>query len=147
MLCSDVNVTFDDPYEGFDRSSVKGIIGSLFRIKTNDVVTALEVAGGAKLKHLVVDKAQTANAILKNGRLRHKVTIIPLDKIRPDMMHSTTRSTVAELFGDRAAPAMDFIEYPPEFQRVMEYAFGRVFICKVINHPVHSIERCDGGVG
>lgn len=130
LLFLDLNFTYDDPYEGFRRSSIKGIIGTLFKVKQPDVVTALEVAGGAKLKHLVVDTVRTANAILKHGNLKRKTTIIPLDKIRPDVMSSAIRERAQQMFGDNAASAMDFIEYHQEMEGVMHYIFGRVFICK-----------------
>jgi len=110
---------------------VKGIIGSLFRIKQAEVSTALEVAGGPKLKHLVVDSVKTANEILKHGNLKRKITIVPLDKINPDVMSTTVRQMANDHFGDKAKPALDFIEYDPDYSGVMNYIFGRVFICKV----------------
>ena len=45
------------------------------------MTTAVEVAAGGKLYQLVVDTEQTGKALLKKGKLKSRVTIIPLNKI------------------------------------------------------------------
>ncbi len=42
---------------------------------------ASQVAAGGKLYNVIVDTEQTGKLLLKGGRLRQRVTIIPLNKI------------------------------------------------------------------
>lgn len=43
--------------------------------------TALEVAAGGRLYNVVVENEKIGKDLLTNGRLRKRVTIIPLNKI------------------------------------------------------------------
>jgi structural maintenance of chromosome 2 len=43
--------------------------------------TALEIAGGGKLYHVVVNDEAAGSRILKEGQLKQRVTVIPLNKI------------------------------------------------------------------
>ena len=74
---------YRDPERGFDRSSVKGVVAKLVRVKDPADATALEVAAGGKLYQVVVDTEATAKALLSKGQLRNRVTIVPLNKARP----------------------------------------------------------------
>jgi structural maintenance of chromosome 2 len=46
-----------------------------------DKSTALEVAAGGKLYNVVVENEIVGKDLLQNGRLKKRVTIIPLNKI------------------------------------------------------------------
>lgn len=74
---------FRDPEARFDRSRVKGVVAKLVTIKDTASATALEVAAGGKLFQVVVDTEATAKALLAKGQLRSRVTIIPINKVRP----------------------------------------------------------------
>ena len=76
---------YRDPERGFDRSSVKGVVAKLVRVKDPANATALEVAAGGKLYQVVVDTEATAKALLSKGQLRNRVTIVPLNKARPSL--------------------------------------------------------------
>ena len=54
-----INFNYADPRPGFDRSAVKGVLARLVRIQRPEHATALEVAAGGKLTHIVVDTEQT----------------------------------------------------------------------------------------
>jgi structural maintenance of chromosome 2 len=43
--------------------------------------TALEICAGGKLYNVVVDDERVGSQLLEKGRLRKRVTIIPLNKI------------------------------------------------------------------
>lgn len=43
--------------------------------------TALEITAGAKLYNVVVENEKVGSELLKNGKLKKRVTIIPLNKI------------------------------------------------------------------
>ena len=72
---------YKDPERGFDRSSVKGVVARLVRVKDAAAATALEVAAGGKLHQVVVDTDRTAKALLSRGELRSRTTLIPLNKV------------------------------------------------------------------
>jgi len=78
---SGLQFVFSDPEKNFDRSKVKGLVADLINVKDPNAATALEVAAGARLFNVVVDNEQTAKLLLKNGQLKKRVTIIPLNKI------------------------------------------------------------------
>lgn len=90
-----LNFDYSDPYQNFDRSKIKGYVASLTSLnKENyDKATALEVAAGAKLFNVIVEDEQVGNALLKNGRLKKRVTMIPLTKIKSTPIHPQVRSS------------------------------------------------------
>merc|ERR1719502_2070248 len=79
---------YADPYKGFDRRTVKGVVSKLFHIKPDFVNyhRALEVAAGGRLFFVVVDNEETGKALLEKGQLRRRVTIIPLTKVSDHMV-------------------------------------------------------------
>lgn len=81
---SRLNFEYTDPYPNFDRNKIKGYVAqltSLDKIHYNKA-TALEVAAGAKLFNVIVEDEQVGNQLLKNGRLKKRVTMIPLTRIK-----------------------------------------------------------------
>jgi structural maintenance of chromosome 2 len=46
-----------------------------------DKATALEIAAGGRLFNVVVQDEQVGKELIMNGKLRKRVTIIPLNKI------------------------------------------------------------------
>jgi structural maintenance of chromosome 2 len=79
-----LNFEYSDPYQGFDRRKIKGYVAQLTSLdeKHYDKATALEVAASGKLFNVIVEDEQVGNQLLKNGRLRKRVTMIPLTKIK-----------------------------------------------------------------
>ena len=80
---SNIDFTYSDPSPGFNRSKVKGLVAQLFALDKNHrrAGTALEICAGGRLYNVVVDSADTGTQLLRNGKLRKRVTIIPLNKI------------------------------------------------------------------
>lgn len=74
---------YSDPTPDFDRSKVKGIVASLVSLPKEHLnkSTALEVCAGGKLYQVVVETQEVATQLLQKGKLRRRVTIIPLNKI------------------------------------------------------------------
>lgn len=58
----------------------------------------MQVAAGGRLYNVVVDTEETGKQLLKNGDLRSRVTIIPLNKIQtytiPDRVQQAARRLV-----------------------------------------------------
>jgi len=80
---SSVDFTYSDPSTNFDRSKVKGLVAQLFTLdkQHSNAGLALEICAGGRLFNVVVDNADTGTQLLQNGKLKKRVTIIPLNKI------------------------------------------------------------------
>ena len=81
----------------FDHSKVKGLVCNLFKIKDPMYATALETAAGGKLYQLVVDSAETGKALLESGSLKRKTTIIPMNKIKSNVISERQIKTAKDL--------------------------------------------------
>lgn len=93
---------------------------------------ALEVGADNKLRHLVVDDADTAKDILERGNLKEKITIVPLDTVRPNTVPESVHNATVEHFGHSVILGKELIDYDPIYDDVMEYAFGQFYIAEVI---------------
>mmetsp|Transcript_48482 Transcript_48482/g.94766 ORF Transcript_48482/g.94766 Transcript_48482/m.94766 type:complete len:1210 (-) Transcript_48482:291-3920(-) len=126
-----LNFAYSDPVRGFDRLKVKGLIAKLVTVRDVKHSTALEVAAGGKLYQVVVDEAITGKALLERGKLKRRVTIIPLDKIRA---HNITNAAIesakskARKLGATAYPAIELVGYNEDVRSAVEYVFGSSFI-------------------
>ena len=80
---SNIDFNYTDPSPCFDRSTVKGLVAQLFTLDKDQTRagTALEICAGGRLYNVVVDTGATGTQLLQNGKLRKRVTIIPLNKI------------------------------------------------------------------
>lgn len=80
---ANIDFNYTDPTPNFDRSRVKGLVAQLFTLDKNksEAGTALEITAGGRLYNIVVDTEVTGTQLLQNGKLRKRVTIIPLNKI------------------------------------------------------------------
>jgi len=66
-----------------DASTVLGRVARLVRVPEADrYATALEVTAGARLFNVVTTTVAAGKALLENGKLQQRVTIIPLDGVR-----------------------------------------------------------------
>ncbi len=80
---ANIDFTYQDPVPSFDRSKVKGLVAQLFTLDVDKskAGTALEICAGGRLYNVVVDSEVTGTQLLQGGKLRKRVTIIPLNKI------------------------------------------------------------------
>lgn len=125
---------FRDPERGFDRSRVKGVVAKLLRVKDAAATTALEVLAGGKLYQLVVDSDATGKALLANGQLRQRVTIIPLNRVQSRSASTQQQAAAASVSGGSAKLALSLVGYDGELTAAMQYVFGAGFVCKVCAH-------------
>ncbi|KAK9829006.1 hypothetical protein WJX72_003368 [[Myrmecia] bisecta] len=125
-----MNFQYRDPERNFDRSKVKGVVATLVRIQDPTTTTALEVAAGGKLYQVVVDTEQTAKALLSNGQLRNRVTIIPLNKVSSRAVPASVVNAAQRLSHGKATLALELVGYDAELSAAMQYAFGGAFVCK-----------------
>lgn len=123
-------VQYRDPEPNFDRSTVKGMVCRLFDVRDPKYMQALSTAGGGTLFNLVVDDEVVSKKILERGNLQTRTTIIPISKIRGSTIPAHKVKLAQDLVGaENCIPAIDLIQFDPRLRPVMEYVFGRVFIC------------------
>lgn len=118
---------YSDPVRGFDRSKVKGLVAKLIQVNDSKYSTALEVVAGGKLYQVVVDEAITGKALLERGKLKRRVTIIPLDKIKSRQVPASAADRAKEIakeFNSTAQPAIELVGYDEEIRNAIEYVFG-----------------------
>ncbi|KAN0078383.1 RecF/RecN/SMC [Tylopilus felleus] len=127
------NLTFDYtlPHPTFDRSKVKGLVATLTSVppEHSDKATALEIAAGGKLYNVVVQDERVGKDLLQNGKLKKRVTIIPLNKINAFTLSAQRLAQVENLAPGKANVALSLIGYPDEVARAMAYVFGDTIIC------------------
>lgn len=129
---SNLEFQYTSPSPNFDSSSVKGVAAKLFTLKENsfDSATALQVCAGGRLYNVIVDNEKTASQLLERGRLKKRVTIIPLNKIASKRLSSEVLKFAKELAPGKVELALDLIGYEEEVTKAMEYIFGTSLICK-----------------
>ncbi|KAF8929625.1 Structural maintenance of chromosomes protein 2 [Haplosporangium bisporale] len=87
---SALDFQYSNPTPNFDRSSVKGLVAELFTVRpeSSNAASALEICAGGRLYNVVVDNEVIGSQLLERGRLRKRVTIIPLNKITAFKAHA-----------------------------------------------------------
>ena len=129
---ANLDFSYSDPSPGFDRSRVKGLVAQLFTLDANksQVGTALEVCAGGRLYNVVVDSAQTGTQLLQNGKLRKRVTIIPLNKIAAFKASADKIGAAQKLAPGKVDLALSLVGYDDEVSAAMEYVFGSTLVCE-----------------
>lgn len=128
---SAIDFSYADPTPNFDRSKVKGVVASLISLPPEDhpKSTALEIAAGAKLYNVVVENEQVGKQLIENGRLKKRVTIIPLNKINAFRASAAKLNAANKAAPGRARLALSLIGYDDEVANAMAYVFGDTIIC------------------
>lgn len=129
---SNIDFHYTKPYDSFDHKSVKGVVGQLFTLNEANLEnsTALQVCAGGRLFNVVVDNEGTAADLLQHGKLRKRVTIIPLNKIAARRINDSALRLAKEIAPGKAELAIDLIGYEDDVSKAMEFIFGTSFICK-----------------
>ncbi|KAI5841190.1 hypothetical protein DFP73DRAFT_557205 [Morchella snyderi] len=128
---ANVDFNYADPSPNFDRSRVKGLVAQLFTLDQDkeEAGTALEITAGGRLYNVVVDTEITGTQLLQNGKLRKRVTIIPLNKIAAFKASAEKIATAKRLAPGKVHLALSLIGYDDEISAAMEYVFGSTLIC------------------
>jgi structural maintenance of chromosome 2 len=129
---ANVDFNFSDPTPNFDRSKVKGLVAQLFTLDQDKAHagTALEVCAGGRLYNVVVDSAETGTQLLQNGKLRKRVTIIPLNKISAFRASAVKIGAAQKIAPGNVDIALSLIGYDREVSAAMDYVFGSTLICQ-----------------
>lgn len=129
---SNVDFSYADPGPNFDRSKVKGLVAQLFTLdkEKTQAGTALEICAGGRLYNVVVDTSETGTQLLQNGKLRKRVTIIPLNKISAFKASAEKIGAARRLAPGKVDLALSLIGYDDEVSAAMEYVFGSTLVCE-----------------
>ncbi|EAT79950.1 chromosome structural maintenance protein [Parastagonospora nodorum] len=129
---ANIDFSYSDPSPNFDRSSVKGLVAQLFTLDKNHTRagTALEICAGGRLYNVVVDSAATGKQLLENGRLKKRVTIIPLNKIAAFKASAAKVGAAQKIAPGKVDLALSLVGYDDEVTAAMEYVFGSTLVCE-----------------
>lgn len=129
---ANIDFSYSDPSPGFDRSKVKGLVAQLFTLGKDKTRagTALEICAGGRLYNVVVDSAQTGTQLLENGKLKKRVTIIPLNKIAAFRASADKIGAAQKLAPGKVDLALSLVGYDDEVSAAMEYVFGSTLVCE-----------------
>lgn len=128
---ANIDFSYSDPLPGFDRSKVKGLVAQLFTLdkEKTQAGTALEICAGGRLYNVVVDSSKTGTQLLQNGKLRKRVTIIPLNKIAAFKASADKIGAAQKLAPGKVDLALSLVGYDDEVSAAMEYVFGSTLVC------------------
>jgi structural maintenance of chromosome 2 len=91
--------------------------------------TALEISAGAKLYNVVVENEQVGKDLLQHGKLKKRVTIIPLNKINAFRASAQKLTAAKKIGGDKVHLALSLVGYEDEVANAMAFVFGDTLIC------------------
>ncbi|XP_072215846.1 structural maintenance of chromosomes protein 2 [Excalfactoria chinensis] len=121
---------YKNPDKNWNPSHVKGLVVTLITVKDVSTSKALEAVAGGKLYHIVVDTEATGKKIIEKGQLKHRYTIIPLNKISAKCIGCDIISLAKKLIGHLDVHiAISLIDYNCEVQKAMEFVFGTTLVC------------------
>ncbi|KAJ6077417.1 uncharacterized protein N7446_000353 [Penicillium canescens] len=132
---ANIDFNYADPHPNFDRSKVKGLVAQLFTLNKDQVpaATALEICAGGRLYNVVVDSAETGTQLLQKGKLRKRVTIIPLNKISAFKASAEKIGAAQNLAPGKVDLALSLVGYDEDVLAAMNYVFGNTLICQDAN--------------
>ncbi|GEM06543.1 structural maintenanceof chromosome 2 [Rhodotorula toruloides] len=117
----------DDPYPGFDRSTVYGTIASLVELPESNAAaaTALEYAAGGALYNVAVRDDATVSAFVKARTIKTRTNLLPVNSLQ---VYVADKSRVAAARKHGAELALNLIKFDERARRAMESVFGNVLI-------------------
>ncbi|NWW40371.1 SMC2 protein, partial [Panurus biarmicus] len=127
--------TYKNPEKNWDFNHVKGPVVSLFTVKDLSNAKALEAVAGGRLYNIIVDTEVTGKKLLEKGGLKHRYTIIPLNKIAAKCVQELAVRLAQSLVGHANLNlALSLILYESELQKAMEYVFGATLVCNSMDN-------------
>lgn len=139
---------YADPQPGFVRTSIKGKLFMLFRVKNKQHEKAIEVGVGGRLNHIVVDNEHTAKLLVDKATFGY-ATFIPNEKVVPKTMAREIRDEsirIAKEMGEHAQPAFELVDYSKELEPSIMHGLGAFVVCsttevarKIAFHPNRNL--------
>ncbi|OCF77510.1 nuclear condensin complex protein [Kwoniella mangroviensis CBS 8886] len=126
-----IDFGYSDPEPNFDRNKVKGLVATLVDLDQANFKssTALEICAGGKLYNVVVQDEKVGSQLLEKGKLRKRVTIIPLNKINAFKISAEKLASAKQVALGKVNLALDLVGYSDDVSAAMAYVFGDTFIC------------------
>ncbi|XP_063687753.1 structural maintenance of chromosomes protein 2-like [Bolinopsis microptera] len=136
------NIENPDTIKSLGNNSIEHVedfayLGSRIRDSESDIrpdnqyAMALEVAAGGRLYNVVTDNEDTSALLIKHGQLRRRYVMIPLNKIRSNVIDREVVNSAKRLVGgDNCHLALDVIQFDKQVEPAMKFCFGGVLICK-----------------
>ncbi|KAL7424509.1 Structural maintenance of chromosomes protein 2 [Cryptotrichosporon argae] len=126
-----IDFSYSDPTPNFDRNKVHGLVATLVDLDESHYAssTALEICAGGKLYNVVVEDEKVGSALLSGGKLRKRVTIIPLNKINAFRMSAEKLAAAKKVAPGKVNLALDLVGYDDDVSAAMAYVFGDCFVC------------------
>ncbi|KAF9304322.1 Structural maintenance of chromosomes protein 2 [Mortierella antarctica] len=114
------------------RAGLPGLVAELFTVRpeSSNAASALEICAGGRLYNVVVDNEVVGSQLLERGRLRKRVTIIPLNKITAFKARAEKIATAQRLAPEKVNLALSLIGYEDHLETAMCYIFGNTLICQ-----------------
>ncbi|XP_021236824.1 structural maintenance of chromosomes protein 2 isoform X2 [Numida meleagris] len=126
---------YKNPDNNWNPNYVKGLVVTLITVKDISTAKALEAVAGGKLYNIVVDTEATGKKILEKGQLKHRYTVIPLNKIAAKCIGQEIITLAKRLIGHLDVHiAISLIDYNSELQKAMEYVFGTTLVCSSMDN-------------
>ncbi|KAH6573873.1 hypothetical protein BASA60_005833 [Batrachochytrium salamandrivorans] len=124
--------SYSNPTPNFDRSTVKGFVADLINISEGNLgaSTALEVCAGGKLYNVIVESEIVGSQLIQKGKLKSRVTILPLNKISAFKIQAERIRNASNLAPGKVELALRLVGFDEELINVMDYIFGSTLICK-----------------
>ncbi|KAI0111899.1 putative SMC2 protein [Daldinia grandis] len=129
---ANIDFNYADPTPNFDRSKVKGLLAQLFTLDKEHTRagTALEICAGGHLYNVVVDSRVTSTQLLQGGKLRKRVTFIPLNEIVRFNASVRTVAAAQNIAPGKVDLALSLVGYDDEVSAAIEFVFGNTLICQ-----------------
>ncbi|KAF8966105.1 condensin complex subunit SMC2 [Flammula alnicola] len=126
-----LNFDYEDPTPNFDRRKVKGVAAQLITLPEEhyNKATALEIAGGAKLFNVVIEDEKVGKDLIKNGRMKKRVTFIPLAKISTWTLSDQKLNAATRLAPGKVRTALSLVGYENDVSKAIAYIFSDTLIC------------------
>ena len=125
-----VDFRYSDPEKNFDRSRVKGTVASNLSVVDAANNMALEALAGGRLHQVIVDDETTGMLLLSKGQLQRRVTLIPLSKIRPNVIPADKVAAAKKLVGAKKATlAVELLAFEEAVAPAMQHIFGTALVC------------------
>ncbi len=109
----------------YDIPGVHGTVAQLIKVKDPNHIQAIEVAGGGRLKYIVVENENVAKECIEKAKKLNlgRFSFIPLNRVRVEekpLRYPRVRGAVDF--------AINLVEYDPKYEKAVKFVFGDTLI-------------------
>ncbi|KAF4583816.1 Structural maintenance of chromosomes protein 2 [Pleurotus pulmonarius] len=128
---SQLAFNYTPPYPNFPTSAVLGPVASLISLppEQHKKAFALEICAGGKLWQVVVEDERVGKEVLEKGNLRKRVTMIPLNRVRPMRLSAQKLQAANRLTPGKVDAALSLVNYSDRVEPAIAHVFSDNLIC------------------